>query len=203
MPASPAPACVCTRRSCRRTCFRAAWLRRRRAAASGRGGGKLARPAGCLGRGLELGAAWPIGHGRSPAGQSWLLQAVDSRPRDMQQTIRRATASQRRRHCCDDQGWTVFEIPSTPLTTRLLLAVGSEMCGRGSTGDCCNQQGSAERSRSSSPGRQARGLQAAPWRRDLAAPPRSAGKLGNKPRRSKDGDGRLANGSLAAAFAEN
>ncbi|KAG2574278.1 hypothetical protein PVAP13_7KG306103 [Panicum virgatum] len=38
----PAPACVCTRRSGRRTCFRAAWLRRRRVAASGQGG-KLAR----------------------------------------------------------------------------------------------------------------------------------------------------------------
>ena len=70
------------------------------------------------------------------------------------------------------RGWTVvecrpggryFKYRPPP---RLLLAVGSEMCGRGSTGDCCNQQGSAAGRRPQA-GR-SRGLQAAPWRRDLA-----------------------------------
>ena len=98
-PASPAPACVCTRRSCRRTCFRAAWLRRRRAAASGRGGGKLARPAGCLGRGLELGAAWPIGHGRA---RRAVMAAASSGFKTERQSIRRGGAPAS--HCCDDQG---------------------------------------------------------------------------------------------------
>ena len=71
------------------------------------------------------------------------------------------------------RGWTVvecrpggryFKYRPPP---RLLLAVGSEMCGRGSTGDCSDQQGSRAGRRPQAG--QARGLRGAPWRRDLAA----------------------------------
>jgi len=88
------------------------------------------------------------------AGQSWLLQAVDSRPRDSPfdvVALRRATVATTRGWTVVESptGWTVFQVPSTP-----------------SGGDCCNHQGSAACRRPQA-GR-SRGLQAAPWRRDLA-----------------------------------
>jgi len=115
--------------------------------------------------------------------------------------LRRAAASQRRRRSRGDQGWmvaefptgwTVIEIPSTPW---LLLAVGSEMCGRGSAGDC------SRGCRSSSPVR--RGGCKEPWRRGQVEVRRSRARCGSEPQRPKDGDGRPAKGSLAIAFAEN
>ena len=60
-------------------------------------------------------------------------------------------------------GWTVFQVPSTP-SGPLSRRIGDVRAG--STGDCCNQQGSAAGRRPQA-GR-SRGLQAAPWRRDLA-----------------------------------
>ena len=102
------------------------------------------------------------------AGQSWLLQAVDSRPRDNPfdaVALRRATVATTRGWTVVESptGWTVFQVPSTP-SGPLSRRIGDVRAG--STGDCCNQQGSAAGRRPQA-GR-SRGLQAAPWRRDLA-----------------------------------
>ena len=109
---------------------------------------------------------WP----RSPGSHGCCKQWIQDR--ETVHSTRWRSGEPRRATVATTRGWTVvecrpggryFKYRPPP---RLLLAVGSEMCGRGSTGDCCNHQGSAAGRRPQA-GR-SRGLQAAPWRRDLA-----------------------------------